>query len=173
MCLGTNSWRHDRNYFVSNVWFYFPYRFTCIVTSKAFAGHCMLDNAEFVGCNLEFALCLVCFPLAWVRLVQLLNKNTAITFCQEANNTWLPSGAKALNALVVCSSNIYMLNVHYLPNWKKNKKMNGTLNKKTEAETLFCNLHVPSILYAWAITSTRSNTEGADNTRCFQEWKFN
>lgn len=51
--------------------------------------------------------------------------------------------------------------------------MNGTLNKKTEAETLFCNLHVPSILYAWAITSTRSNTEGADNTRCFQEWKFN
>lgn len=53
------------------------------------------------------------------------------------------------------------------------KKMNGTLNKKTEAETLFCNLHVPSILYAWAITSTRSNTEGADNTRCFQEWKFN
>lgn len=42
---------------------------------------------------------------------------------------------KSLNALVVCSSNIYITNVNYLPNWKKKKKRSGTRKKKIEAAT--------------------------------------
>lgn len=63
---------------------------------------------------------------------------------------------KALNALVVCSSNIYIAKVNYLPNCKT-KQGEWYLNRKTEAEILSYGLHVPSVMYALGITQTSSN----------------
>lgn len=77
---------------------------------------------------------------------------------------------KSLNALVVCSSNIYITNVNYLPNWKKKKKRSGTQKKKIEATTQFYGLPMPSVMYAKAITQTSNTMNIADNTHGLQEW---
>lgn len=54
---------------------------------------------------------------------------------------------KALNALVVRSSNIYITKVNYLPNYET-KQGEWYLKRKIEAETLSYGLHMPSVLYA-------------------------
>lgn len=54
---------------------------------------------------------------------------------------------KALNALVACSSNIYITKINCLPNYKT-KQGEWYLNRKIEAKSLSYGLHMPSVMHA-------------------------
>jgi len=126
-----------------------------------------VHNIEFLGCNSEFAACFVCFALSVSTAAGFLIKIQRLPFVMKQIIHDCDAVPKSLNALVVCSSNIYITKVNCLPNWKKNK---GVVLKRTEAETLFCGLHMRSVMYAEDITQTRSNIKITGNTHGFQEW---
>lgn len=84
----------------------------------------VMDNVEFVDCNSEFATCLVCFALSLsTAVVGFLIKIQGLPFVMKQIIHDCDAVPKTLNALVVCSSNIYITKVNYLPNWKKKKEL--------------------------------------------------
>lgn len=76
-----------------------------------------MDYVEFVGCKSEFAACLVCFAFSSSRAgADCLIKIQGLPFVMKQIIHDCNAVPKSLNALVVCSSNIYSTKVNYLPN---------------------------------------------------------
>lgn len=76
----------------------------------------VVDNTGFVGCNSELAGCLVCFALSLSTAdVGFLMKLQGLPFVMKQIIDDCDTVLKSLNALVVCSSNIYVARVNNLP----------------------------------------------------------
>lgn len=128
-CYALGNWQtHHRKYFFSPKSDFKFLRVASLATLKVFFRELQIleDNVEFVHHGWEFAARLVCLTSSLITAgASFLIETQGLPFVMKKIIHDCHAVPKALNALVVRSSNIYITKINCLPNYKT-KRWSGT-----------------------------------------------